>query len=199
LRHILLSLNRRPRPPAAEVRRPRPVRCSRGRGAGGHARAIRTTTGSASSRRWSRPPPVFDSSGSHTLINILPARGARDSEVGRGNAGWLASSLNQALKQPGLAGLKWRMEATARHRSPRWCPAHPPSASSTCFIHRKTGLMLEHVAADRYHHDPQLVSGMLSAIQDFVRDCSPSPPWAASTPLLGNFCSGGGGPLASRP
>jgi OOP family OmpA-OmpF porin len=38
-------------------------------------------------------------------------------------------------------------------------------------IHRKTGLLLEHVAAPHAAgQDPQLVSGMLTAIQDFVRD-----------------------------
>ena len=38
-------------------------------------------------------------------------------------------------------------------------------------IHRKTGLLIEHVAApEAAAQDPQLVSGMLTAIQDFVRD-----------------------------
>jgi OOP family OmpA-OmpF porin len=38
-------------------------------------------------------------------------------------------------------------------------------------IHRKTGLLLEHVAAaEAASQDPHMVSGMLSAIQDFVRD-----------------------------
>lgn len=38
-------------------------------------------------------------------------------------------------------------------------------------IHRKTGLLIEHVAAPEVtSQDLQLVSGMLSAIQEFVRD-----------------------------
>ncbi len=38
-------------------------------------------------------------------------------------------------------------------------------------IHRKTGLLLAHSAApEASAQDPQLVSSMLSAIQDFVRD-----------------------------
>ena len=38
-------------------------------------------------------------------------------------------------------------------------------------VHRKTGLLMEHVAVpEAAAQDPQLVSGMLSAIQDFVRD-----------------------------
>src|ERR1035438_7617157 len=38
-------------------------------------------------------------------------------------------------------------------------------------IHRKTGLLLQHVAMDTAAtKDPEMVSGMLTAIQDFVRD-----------------------------
>jgi outer membrane protein OmpA-like peptidoglycan-associated protein len=38
-------------------------------------------------------------------------------------------------------------------------------------IHRKTGLLLQHAAADSAEaKDPEMVSGMLTAIQDFVRD-----------------------------
>jgi OOP family OmpA-OmpF porin len=37
-------------------------------------------------------------------------------------------------------------------------------------IHRKTGLLLEHVTDTAKTKDPEMVSGMLTAIQDFVRD-----------------------------
>ena len=38
-------------------------------------------------------------------------------------------------------------------------------------IHRHTGLLIAHAASqDATSQDPQLVSSMLSAIQDFVRD-----------------------------
>lgn len=37
-------------------------------------------------------------------------------------------------------------------------------------IHRKTGLLLQHVTASSDIKDPELISGMLTAIQDFVRD-----------------------------
>jgi OOP family OmpA-OmpF porin len=83
--------------------------------------------------------------------------------------------LNQALKH-GLSwrGLKWRWEAfrsgttfgdvvlkyTVEFR-----------VEHVFLIHRKTGLLLEHVsAADASTQDPQMISGMLTAIQDFVRD-----------------------------
>lgn len=38
-------------------------------------------------------------------------------------------------------------------------------------IHRETGLLLRHVAADTVEmQDPEAVSGMMTAIQDFVHD-----------------------------
>lgn len=84
-------------------------------------------------------------------------------------------SLNQALKHSlSWHGLKWRVEAwrtgstfadvvlkhTAEFR-----------VEHLFLIHRKTGLLIAHVACeDATTRDPQLVSAMLSAIQDFVRD-----------------------------
>ncbi|MET0541449.1 MAG: OmpA family protein [Variovorax sp.] len=84
-------------------------------------------------------------------------------------------SLNQALKYSlSWRGLKWRFEAmrsgttfgdvvlkhTAVYR-----------VDHIFMIHRKTGLLVSHVSRDDAStQDPQLVSAMLSAIQDFVRD-----------------------------
>ncbi|MGO4391538.1 OmpA family protein [Variovorax sp. M-6] len=84
-------------------------------------------------------------------------------------------SLNQALKHSlSWRGLKWRIEAwrsgstfadvvlkhTAVYR-----------VEHLFLVHRKAGLLIAHVAReDATTRDPQLVSGMLSAIQDFVRD-----------------------------
>jgi flagellar motor protein MotB len=84
-------------------------------------------------------------------------------------------SLNQALKHSlSWQGLKWRFEAYRTGTS----FAEVVLRQSLVFrvehvflIHRKTGLLLEHVAAEEATtKDPQLVSGMLSAIQDFVHD-----------------------------
>lgn len=84
-------------------------------------------------------------------------------------------SLNQALKHSlSWRGLKWRIEAwrsgstfadvVMRHTAVF-------SVEHLFLIHRKTGLLLAHVARDdATTRDPQLVSAMLSAIQDFVRD-----------------------------
>ncbi|MBO9512843.1 MAG: OmpA family protein [Variovorax sp.] len=84
-------------------------------------------------------------------------------------------SLNLALKHSlSWRGLQWRIEAwrtgstfadvvlkhTAEFR-----------VEHLFLIHRKTGLLIAHVAReDATTRDPQLVSAMLSAIQDFVRD-----------------------------
>ncbi len=84
-------------------------------------------------------------------------------------------SLNQSLKYSlSWRGLKWRIEAwrtgstfaevvlkhTAVYR-----------VEHLFLVHRKAGLLLAHVARDdATTRDPELVSSMLSAIQDFVRD-----------------------------
>jgi OOP family OmpA-OmpF porin len=83
--------------------------------------------------------------------------------------------LNQAFKESlSWRGLKWRLEA---YRSGTTF-ADVVLKHTVVFrvehlflIHRKTGLLLEHVAAPQVaSHDPHLVSAMLTAIQDFVRD-----------------------------
>ncbi len=83
--------------------------------------------------------------------------------------------LNQAFKHSfSWQGLRWRLEAlrsgsgfadVVLKHTVQFRVEH------VFLIHRKTGLLIEHVAAPEVTaQDPQLVSGMLSAIQDFVRD-----------------------------
>ncbi len=84
-------------------------------------------------------------------------------------------SLNQALKHSlSWRGLMWRIEArragttfadvVLRHTLVY-------RVEHLFLIHKESGLLISHVAADdAASEDPQLVSGMLSAIQDFVRD-----------------------------
>jgi outer membrane protein OmpA-like peptidoglycan-associated protein len=83
--------------------------------------------------------------------------------------------LNQAFKHSfSLQGLKWRLEALRSGSSfADVVLKHTVQfrVEHVFLIHRKTGLLIEHVAAPEVtSQDPQLVSGMLSAIQDFVRD-----------------------------
>jgi outer membrane protein OmpA-like peptidoglycan-associated protein len=83
--------------------------------------------------------------------------------------------LNETLKYSlTLRGLKWRWEA--------WRTGRPFAevvlkhtlvyqVEHVFLVHRHTGLLIAHVAAENaVSQDPQLVSSMLIAIQDFVRD-----------------------------
>jgi outer membrane protein OmpA-like peptidoglycan-associated protein len=83
--------------------------------------------------------------------------------------------LNQAFQHSfSWRGVKWRLEA---YRSGSTF-AEVVLKHTIVFrvehlflIHRKTGLLLEHTAdSEAATQDPHLVSGMLTAIQDFVRD-----------------------------
>ena len=87
----------------------------------------------------------------------------------------MLQKLNEAQKASfSWRGLRWRLEA--------WRTGTPFATvvlqhtlvyrvEHAFLIHKESGLLIEHVAADpEASRDPQLVSGMLSAIQDFVRD-----------------------------
>ena len=87
----------------------------------------------------------------------------------------LVESINRTLERSvSLEALKWRIEAlrTGRPfgeivlaRSVRY------RVEQVFLIHRETGLLLQHVArSDQVVQDSDLVSGMLTAIQDFVGD-----------------------------
>jgi outer membrane protein OmpA-like peptidoglycan-associated protein len=112
----------------------------------------------------------------HTLVNILyplivPAiRKSIGETIDK-----TFQSLNESLKHSlTLRGLAWRWEAwrtgvsfaevVLRHTLVY-------QVEHVFLIHRHTGLLISHVAAqDAVTQDPQLVSAMLTAIQDFVRD-----------------------------
>ncbi len=87
----------------------------------------------------------------------------------------MLESLSQALEQSFSAkSLKWRWEAI-RTRRPYAEIVMLRSAlyrvEQVFLIHRETGLLLQHVVAPSTEvKDPEMVSGMLTAIQDFVRD-----------------------------
>ena len=87
----------------------------------------------------------------------------------------LVESINQTLERRlSFEALIWRFEAlrTGRTfgeivltRSLRY------RVEQVFLIHRETGLLLQHVArSDQVVQDSDMVSGMLTAIQDFVRD-----------------------------
>ena len=84
-------------------------------------------------------------------------------------------SFNQIMEQSlSVQGLKWRLEALRTGRTfTEVVLLHSLvfRVEQVFLIHKKTGLSLGHaVAPSVAMQDPSLVSGMLSAIQDFVRD-----------------------------
>jgi outer membrane protein OmpA-like peptidoglycan-associated protein len=84
-------------------------------------------------------------------------------------------SFNQILDQSlSWQGMKWRVEAMRTGRSfTEVALLHSLvfRVEQVFLIHKKTGLPIGHVFAPSVAmQDPSLVSGMLSAIQDFVRD-----------------------------
>jgi outer membrane protein OmpA-like peptidoglycan-associated protein len=84
-------------------------------------------------------------------------------------------SLNETLKHSlTWRGLRWRWEAWRTGTSfAEVVLKHTLvyQVEHVFLIHRHTGLLISHVAAeDAASQDPQLVSSMLVAIQDFVRD-----------------------------
>src|SRR5271166_4713559 len=84
-------------------------------------------------------------------------------------------SFNQIMDQSlSWQGLKWRVEALRTGRSfTEVALLHSLvfRVEQVFLIHKKTGLPIAHAVAPAVAmQDPSLVSGMLSAIQDFVRD-----------------------------
>ena len=101
-------------------------------------------------------------------------------------------SLNESLKHSlTWRGVRWRWEA--------WRTGVPFAhvvlkhnlvyqVEHAFLIHRHTGLLISHVAAENAaSQDPQLVSSMLSAIQDFVRDSFTGAEQGVDTLRLGEF------------
>ncbi len=87
----------------------------------------------------------------------------------------MIQSLNNVLNHSfSIQGIKWRFEAFKSHRQfAEIVLLHTLvyKVEQIFLIHVKSGLVLEHVVAqDIISQDPDLVSGMLTAIQDFVKD-----------------------------
>ena len=112
----------------------------------------------------------------HTLVNILyplilPAIRKSIGET----IDATFQSLNQSLKYSlTWRGLRWRWEAWRTRTSfAEVVLKHTLvfQVEHVFLIHRHTGLLISHVAAENAaSQDPQIVSSMLVAIQDFVRD-----------------------------
>ena len=111
-----------------------------------------------------------------TLVNILyPVMGPAIRKAIAESMNDTLQGLNQALRYAfSLRGLRWRLEAWRSGTSFGDIVLKHTlvfRVEHVFLIHRKSGLLLEHqAAADTTARDPHLVSGMLTAIQDFVRD-----------------------------
>ncbi len=116
-----------------------------------------------------------------TLVNILyPLIGPAIRKSLSETLEQSMKSLNEMLRQSfSWRGLRWRLEAyrtgtTFAQVVLRHTLVY--RVDHVFLIHRHTGLLIEHVTADPLtEKDPQLVSGMLTAIQDFVRDSFSAP------------------------
>jgi outer membrane protein OmpA-like peptidoglycan-associated protein len=87
----------------------------------------------------------------------------------------MVQSLNHILNQSlSWQGLGWRMEALRTRKSfAEVVLLHTLvyRVEQIFLIHRRSGILLQHVAAESIDtKDPDLVSGMLTAIQDFTKD-----------------------------
>jgi len=111
-----------------------------------------------------------------TLVNILyPLMGPVVRKAIAESLNDTLQGLNQALRFAfSWRGLKWRLEAFRSGSSFGDIVLKHTlvyRVEHVFLIHRKSGLLLSHLAAaDVATQDPQLVSGMLTAIQDFVHD-----------------------------
>ena len=87
----------------------------------------------------------------------------------------LTVTINQTLQHSFSArGFKWRMEALASGKSFAEVVLYHSlvfRVEQVLLIHRPSGIVLLHAVADAIKaQDPELVSGMLTAIQDFIQD-----------------------------
>ena len=126
-------------------------------------------TGAAALNRSVRkdPQPLVDA--------IFPVMGPAIRKAIAAALGGMVQSLNQTLAHSfSLQGLKWRVEAWRTSRSfGEVVLLHTLlyRVEQVFLIHRETGLLLLHVVAPGVPaQDADMVSGMLTAIRDFVHD-----------------------------
>ncbi len=127
--------------------------------------------------------PVIDNSIKASVKNnpkgwadaIFPALGPGIRKAISSTIMGMIQSLNQMLNHSfSIQGMKWRFEAfRTRTQFAEVILLHTLlyKVEQIFLIHGKSGIVLDHVVAkDSIIQDPDLVSGMLTAIQDFVKD-----------------------------
>ncbi|MDX6692823.1 MAG: hypothetical protein QOF02_426 [Blastocatellia bacterium] len=126
-----------------------------------------TITGALERSVRKNPQPLVDA--------IFPVMGPAIRKAIAAALGGMVQSLNQSMTHSlSVQGLKWRFEA--------WRTGKPFAevvmlhtllyrVEQVFLIHKETGLLLQHaMAANVAAQDADMVSGMLTAIQDFVQD-----------------------------
>ncbi len=132
------------------------------------ARALQPVIDTAMKRSARRNPKVIADA-------IFPSLGPAIRKAISATLMSMVQSLNHILNQSfSFQGIKWRIEALRTRKSfAEVVLLHTLvyRVEQIYLIHRQTGIMLQHVDSQQVEHkDPDLVSGMLTAIQDFVRD-----------------------------
>ncbi len=132
------------------------------------ARALQPVIDAAMKRSARRNPKVIADA-------IFPTLGPAIRKAISATLMSMVQSLNHILNQSfSLRGIKWRIEALRTRKSfAEVVLLHTLvyRVEQIYLIHRHTGIMLQHADSEQVENkDPDLVSGMLTAIQDFVRD-----------------------------
>lgn len=132
------------------------------------ARALAPTVESALRTSVQRDPQ-------HLVDAIFPVMGPAIRKAISETLARMLQSLSQALEYGfSLRGWQWRMEAWRTGKSFAEVVLLKTlqfKVEQVFLIHRETGLVLQHLTAESVQgHDADAVAGMLTALQDFVRD-----------------------------
>jgi len=111
----------------------------------------------------------------HLVDAIFPVMGPAIRKAAGDAVGSIVESVNASVANLlSFRGLRWFIEAKRTGRTyAEVALAHTVQfrVEQVFLIHRETGLLLMHVmAAEVAGQDPDMISGMLTAIQDFVKD-----------------------------
>jgi len=113
------------------------------------------------------PQPLSDA--------LFPVMGPAIRKAIQSSIATMLQSMNQTLEHSfSVQGLRWRLDAIRTGKSFAEIVLLNTlnyRVEQIFLIHKETGLLLKHVALDPSHHeDADVVSSMLTAVQDFIQD-----------------------------
>jgi len=113
------------------------------------------------------PQPLSDA--------LFPVMGPAIRKAIQSSIATMLQSMNQTLEHSFSAqGLRWRLDAMRTGKSFAEVVLLNTllyRVEQVFLIHKETGLLLKHIALDPSHHeDADVVSSMLTAVQDFIHD-----------------------------